>query len=386
MSLRIGLLCHHSVGGSARVAVELARGLALTGSDVHVFARATPPGLAEPPAGVTVHTLWGAPPAGLLTSRLDVRYDPDVVDALVARVVAVSRELHLDVLHFHYALPFAAVVGRVARRLGPHAPALVGTLHGSDVSVYGRQRATRSALRTVLTRLDAITTVSHDHAELAMRTFGLDRPPEVIPNFVDLDVFRPAGPRDDSGPRRIVHVSNFREVKQPLSAARIYEAVRSRVDAELWLVGDGAGMPGVMAILEAAGLAADTVTFGLRLDLERILPHGDVLLVTSLAESFCLAALEAAACGIPVVAPRVGGLPETVIDGITGDLYAPGDEDAASRHVVRLLEDRGRREAFADAALARARQLARDVVVPTYLDLYETICVGSRRARDAVAG
>jgi N-acetyl-alpha-D-glucosaminyl L-malate synthase BshA len=313
-------------------------------------------------------------------------WSPEIVDALVARVVAVSREAPLDVLHFHYALPFAAIADRVARRLGPHAPALVGTLHGTDVSRYGRQRSARRRLSGVLQRFDALTTVSRPHARLAMETFGLADQPEVIPNFVDVERFRPGRPFGAGRRLRILHVSNFREVKQPLSVARIYRSVRHSVDAELWLVGDGEGMTGVQGLLADAALTRDTVAFGLRLDLERILPQGDVLLVTSSAESFCLAALEAAACGVPVVAPNVGGLPDTVLDGVTGDLYPPGDENAAARLVVRMLSDRRRRESLAAAAVQRARAFAREEIVPSYLDLYENVLNGSRRARDAVAG
>lgn len=373
MSLRVGLLCHHGVGGSARVAVELGRALATRGHQVHFFARETPPGLPGREPGVTVHTTRRAT-AGALTAKLDADWSSRDLDAFAAQIAAVTREADLDVLHFHYAVPFAAVLHRVAWRLGRQRPALIGTLHGTDVSVLGARGTLSRELASLLPRFDALTTVSRSYAELATRTFRLPTPPTVIPNFVSLMRFRP---RTDDGTRRpaprIVHVSNFRAVKQPVSVARIYATVRARSDARLWLVGDGEGMPAVRAALASDGLLGVTRFFGLRLDLERILPGADLMLITSRDESFCLAALEAAACGVPAVAPRVGGLPETVWDGQTGHIYEAGDEAGAAGAVVALLGDSARRAALADAAVRRARLLSTDAIVPAYTRVYELV-------------
>lgn len=361
---RVGLVCHRGVGGSARVAVELAMQLAARGHEVHLFARSRPFGLPAQ-TRVVLHVLESGPGP---CPRLDVDWDAGSVRRFVDAIAAVP----LDVLHFHYALPFARVAAEVKARLGPAAPAVVGTLHGTDVSVHARRERVAETLRADLAAADRITSVSRDHAELAHRTLDLAVRPEVVPNGIDLGRFVPA-PRVAPRRLRVAHVSNLRAVKRPQAMAKIFAGARARVKADLWLIGDGEGLPDVRATLAAAGCAGDLVTFGLRDDLERLLPHTDVLLVTSRTESFCLAALEAAACGIPVVAPRVGGLPEVVHDGVTGLLHEPGDDDAAAALLQRLLTDDALRGRLGAAAVARAVELSHEAIIPTWEALYRSV-------------
>ena len=361
------MLCHRGVGGSARVAVELATALATRGHVPYVFARSPPFGLVDGAGGVGMRTLDAGDG---LSPRLDGDWSAADLDALAELIAGVE----LDVLHYHYAFPFAAVADAVRTRLGAAAPAIVGTLHGTDVSHCPRGRA--AALAPLLARADVLTAVSHSLASAASELFGLARAPVVVSNFIDLQRFRP-GVRGAGARRRIAHVSNLRPVKQPGAMARIYAATRRRVDAELWLVGGGDGMATVDTILNAAGVTNGVVRFGLRTDLEAILPQADVLLMTSCTESFCLAALEAAACGVPTVAPRVGGLPELVRDGCSGVLFEPGDEDGAAGELVALLHDDLRRARMGKAARAVAVELAATAVVPRYETLYRAVaCLG----------
>jgi glycosyltransferase involved in cell wall biosynthesis len=160
--------------------------------------------------------------------------------------------------------------------------------------------------------------------------------------------------------------------------ARIFAGARKESDGELWLVGAGEGLPTVKSILRRAGLTDDLHQLGLRLDLEAILPQADVLLVTSRTESFCLAALEAASCGLPVVAPRVGGLPDVVADGVTGMLHERGDDAEAIRALVQLLGDEELRRRMGEAAMARAADFAAEAVVPRYERLYAELAEGRR--------
>ena len=361
--MRVGLLCHRGVGGSARVALELGGGLAARGHEVHLFARTAPFGVVA--SGLQVHTL-GAPPT--VCPRLDVDWSGEDLDALAELVAGVE----LDVLHFHYAVPFASVAQAVRRRLGPAAPVIVGTLHGTDVSGFGRRPATRRALAGLLGATDALTAVSHSHALLATRLFGLPYPPVVVPNFICLERFAPVRCERSARPR-IGHVSNLRAVKRPAAMARIFAELRRRRDSELWLIGDGEGSHVVDAILARAGVTQDIVRYGVRLDPEAILPNSDILLVTSRTESFCLAALEAAACGVPVVAPRVGGLPEVVRDRVTGLLHPPGDDRAAVRALERLLDDHELRLRMGTAARERATELSALAIVPRYERLYDAL-------------
>jgi N-acetyl-alpha-D-glucosaminyl L-malate synthase BshA len=381
MSLRVGLLCHRGVGGSAMVAVGLARALAARGHDVHVMARSTPPGLETPPPRVTVHQLTAADD---VSTRLDVDWTATELHGLTDLVTTVVQRERLQVLHFHYAVPFAWVVQDVARRLGEARPALVGTLHGTDVSVQGRRPAVRRRLEPALAGLDAVTTVSEHHAALATRILRLPDPPDVIANFVDLDRFRTVASRPAGEPPRLVHVSNFRQVKRPESMARIAGRVLAATPAELWLVGTGERMPAVASILEGPIADGRVRLLGVRLDVENLLPQTDLLLVSSRMESFCLVALEAMASGVPVVAPRVGGLPELVEHAVSGLLYEPGDEKGAARLILDYLGEPGLQQQLRAGALTRARSLSTDLVVPRYEQLYRDV-LDARRAEDDVA-
>jgi L-malate glycosyltransferase len=307
------------------------------------------------------------------TGRLEIEWTPGDLHGLVERILSVAETVPLDVLHFHYAIPFARVVDDVGQRLGPRAPRLVGTLHGTDVTIHGRHRRTRRSLTRRLGALDVVTTVSRRFAQLSASVFGLERAPLVIPNFVDLARFRPvAEPRSGRRPR-IVHVSNFRPVKNPEMVIEVFARVRQEMDAELWLVGDGDGMRSVWEVAREARVDAAVRSFGLRRDVERIVGQSDVLLVTSRSESFCLAALEAAACAVPAVASRVGGLPEVVVDGETGLLYPPGDSAAAAEAVVHLLRDHRRRRLLGRAARARAGRYSSAAIVSRYEQLYRRV-------------
>lgn len=375
VTLQIGLLCHRGVGGSARVAVDLGNALAARSHSVHLFARTHPlGGFADFAPGLAFHPLREGDGHALATGELDDAWSPGDLSALVERVVAVARSSGLDVLHFHYAVPFASVAGEIRRRLGPKVVSLVGTLHGTDVSEHGR---TDPGLGPVLAETDALTTVSRSHAVLAKRTFRLSKAPELIPNFVDTDRFRPAPRNRRNGrPARIIHVSNFRAVKDPESVARVFARVRRRLDAELWLVGDGEGVPAVRAILRRAGLEEDVRFFGLHRAVEGLLRRTDILLLTSRTESFSLAALEAAASGVPVVGPRVGGLPEVVTDGETGLLFDPGDEASAAAAVLRILGDADALELMRRRAVRRARRFSSEAMVPRYERLYRRLLDG----------
>lgn len=365
-----------------RVGLDLAEELALRGHRVHLFARAPPLGAAGFAPGVVFHRIDGSPDAA--GHRLDTDWPTADVDALAERLAQLAVTAGLDVLHFHYALPFAQVAAAVRERMGRCAPALVVTLHGTDVSVHGAEPVTRRRLARWLSHADAITTVSHSHAALATRTLGLREPPQVIPNFVVTNRFALRPVAADARRPRLVHVSNFRTVKAPQRIAEVYVRVRRVLDAELWLVGDGDMLPPLLAAVRAAGLGDDVRCFGLRRDVERILPHADVLLITSRTESFCLAALEAATCGLATVAPRVGGVPEVVVDGTTGVLFEPGDVDGAARAIVELLGDTAALARMRAAAVRHAAAFAPDRLVPCYEEVYRSLAAG-RHVRRALA-
>ena len=314
----------------------------------------------------------------------------------MSRVLDVIATEGLDVLHFHYAVPFAFVAAQVRHRLGQGSPVLVGTLHGTDVVVHGKDPVKGPQLSQALHHLDALTAVSASHARLSAEVFELRTRPEVIFDFVNLSKFRPqkhppptrprlepldfardvpdeggrAGEEVHSGPR-IVHISNFRPVKNPQSVAHIFVGIREQMKAELWLIGDGEGMEAVKSIVRQSRFEADVRYWGLQRDVAPLLAQADLLLMASSYESFCLVALEAMACGVPVLATKVGGLPEVVVHGETGFLYPVGDHDSAVRLAVSLLSDPTRHQAMREAAARHARRFGSKQIVPVYEDLYQ---------------
>jgi N-acetyl-alpha-D-glucosaminyl L-malate synthase BshA len=370
--MRIGIMCHASFGGSARVATELAIGLASRNHQVHLFTRTLPFGRWDPGNGVCVHTAvpeWanGAHPANLVTSWSETELNTFI--AHIARVVVQEK---LEVLHFHYAVPFAEATLKVQRYLEPQGPVLLGTLHGTDVSIHGRSAEVGPRLSRLLSQVEALTTVSNAYAQLASEVFQLAELPRVIPNFVDLTRFHPQLPieRKKQTRPRLIHISNFRPVKDAKSMARIFVDLRKRMDVALWLVGDGPEMSTVEKMLCQHGVENDVLYWGLQREVSPILAQADLLLLTSLNESFSLVALEAMACGVPIVSTDVGGIPEVVVHGETGMLFSQGDHEGAVKLAFEILSDPARHQQMRHAAIQHAQQFDREQIIPRYEALY----------------
>jgi N-acetyl-alpha-D-glucosaminyl L-malate synthase BshA len=303
----------------------------------------------------------------------------------------------LEVLHFHYAVPFAFLAAEVKRRLGEAAPVLMGTLHGTDVSAFGQNPLKGTRLAQALMVLDHLTTVSISNARLAKAIFRLPALSQVIPNFVDLSRFRPPNSQlepENASPEgcgvlsrpKIVHVSNFRKVKTLPSVARIFLGIRQRLEAEFWVVGDGEMRDELVSLFRGSEFKKDVRFFGLRADVAPILAQTQLLLMHSQSESFCLAALEAMACGVPVLASRVGGLPEVVTHGQTGFLVPFGDHQTAVDLAVALLSDPAGHRAMREAALRRARRFGRDRIVSSYENLYQRLLSSQGTAFKSACG
>ena len=373
--MRIGIMCHSSFGGSARIATELAIELAQRGHRLHLFARRLPFGSWEHRNGVQLHTIVAEQANDVHPAQLYTDWPDTEFQAFISRVLHVIAHEGLDVLHFHYAVPFAFVAAEVRRCLGAAAPLLIGTLHGTDVSIFGRAPNSGPRLAAAMCNLDALTTVSQSHARLASEVFLLPAPPQVISNFIELARFRPQShvQSNSNGRPRLVHISNFRAVKNPQSVARVFLGIRERMEAELWLIGDGPELDGVKSILQENGASNDVRYWGLQHEVGPILAQADLLLITSMYESFCLAALEAMACGVPVLATEVGGLPEVVVHEKTGLLFPLGDHDSAVNLALSLLSDPARHCDMTMAAAWRARRFERRQIVSAYEALYQRL-------------
>ena len=352
--LRIGIACYPTYGGSGVLATELGLALASRGHEIHLFSYARPSRLNAFASNVTFHNVT-------VSSYPLFEYPPyDLALSSKMREVIVNHKL--DILHVHYAVPHA-LCAHLAREMIPDCETrIVTTLHGTDITILGRDPSYRDVIRFGLDRSDAIISVSHWLAEQTREVFDFEGDIDVIHNFVDGDRFRPRPDdtvRDDLGqPGEVLvaHMSNFRKLKRTPDTVEIFARLPADVPARLLLAGDGPDMGLVRDAVCKHGLM-DRVNFlGEIEDVEYILAASDVALFPSESESFGLAALEAMACGVPVVASRVGGLPEVVDDGVNGFLVEVGDLDAMGAALSRLVTDTDLRARFGAAALESARQ------------------------------
>ena len=364
--LSIGIACFSTFGGSGVVAAEVATSLARRGHRVHVFSDAPPGRLARGAGGVVFHRVE-APAYPQLGHDLYTL-------ALASKIIDVARVDGLDVVHAHYALPHA-VSAELARQVRAaedprRAPCVVTTLHGTDTTLVGIDPTFLPLTRFAVLGSDAVTAPSTWLAETTRR--NLDLPAaftlDVVPNFVDTARFAPA-PRPASPPV-LVHVSNFRPLKRTDDVVRVFARVRAARAARLRLVGDGPDRAAAAALAHELGVAADVDFLGEREDLPALIADATAFLLPSETESFGLAALEALSSGVPVVASRVGGVPEVVRDGEDGFLHAVGDCDAMAASALRLLDEPPLRARL--GAAGRARALATFRTEPA-VDRYEAI-------------
>ncbi len=373
--MRVGIVCFPSVGGSGVVACELALALARRGHRVHVVSTDLPFRLAGkgPVPGLTFHRVQ-APAHPLFPEPL---YFLALTDALVR----LGRSERLDVLHVHYAVPHAAsacLARDLLRRQGcAPVPAVVTTLHGSDVLSLGPDPSIASVTAQSLRDSDALTAVSGYLRQEAALRLRIDAPVDVVPNFVDPEVFRP---RPDPGLRRlfagdgehlIIHVSNLRPVKRVPEVVRIFALVARKVPARLLVVGEGPELRSAREEAEALGLGERVRFLGRQGEVAPLLAISDLFLFPSLSESFGVAAAEAMACGLPVIASDVGGLREVVVDGVTGYLLPPEDGEGMAARAVALLRDEDQRRRMGEAAARHVRaRFTPERVVPLYEDVY----------------
>ena len=353
--LRIGIACYPTYGGSGVLATELGIALASQGHEIHLFSYARPSRLASYHVGVQLHNVT-------VSSYPLFHYPPyDLALSSVMRQVMCERSL--DILHVHYAVPHA-ICAYLAREMVPECNTkIVTTLHGTDITILGRDPSYRDVIPFGLGKSDAVVSVSHWLEAETREVFGYSGPIEVLPNFVDQERFRP---RTDDVVRSelggdehalIVHMSNFRSLKRTGDTIEVFRRLQSKRSALLLLVGDG---PDQSMVREAAiryGVSDRVRFLGLIDDVESIMAASDVALFPSQSESFGLAALEAMACGIPVVASRVGGLPEVVLHGQNGFLREVGDCIGMAGDIDALLDDPERAQAMGAAGLRRATEL-----------------------------
>lgn len=332
-SLRVGIACFSSFGGSGVVATEIGMALGRRGHRVCFLSDKPPSRLDLNTSNVSFHEV------ALLDYPLVAHRSFAL--ALTAKMIEVSRTEKLDLLHVHYAVPHAISAVMAKQILGSDAPKVVTTLHGTDVTLVGADHGFAPLTHFAVASSDAVTAPSRWLAETARANLGLasDLRIDVIPNFVDPQQFAPPPKRERGRPPVLIHVSNFRPIKRVHDVVAVFAAVHRTAQCRLELVGDGPERSRAEALVRDLGLQ-DHVSFrGEMDDLVGLYGTSDVFLLPSESESFGLAALEAMACGVPVVASDVGGLPDVVADGETGFLLPMGNVAAMAEAATRLLTD-----------------------------------------------
>jgi N-acetyl-alpha-D-glucosaminyl L-malate synthase BshA len=370
--MKIGITCYPTYGGSGAVATELGLELAHRGHEVHFITYASPfrlrGGFAERVYYHEVDTSIGRYPL--------FDHFPFTL-ALASQQYEVARREHLDLLHVHYAIPHATAAWLAREMLAAEHPIkVITTLHGTDITLVGQEASFYAITKFSIERSDEVTAVSTYLRDETYRAFGcVSCDLKVIPNFVNLEEYHQAeAPARDAlappGHHIITHTSNFREVKRVKDVVRIFGRIRRAVPATLLMIGDGPDRADAEREAYELGVERDVRFLG-RLDrVVDLLQATDLFLLPSQTESFGLAALEAMACGAPVVASRAGGLPEIIEDGVTGILEPVGSVEAMARRAVETLRDPERRRAMAAAAVRKAREFSADAVVPLYEALY----------------
>ena len=374
------MVCYASVGGSGVVATELAHALAERGHGVHLMSseppfrwRAGVPGLSFEPVLVPSYPLFR---------------EPQYLLALANTIARVAEQRQLDIVHAHYAVPHATAA-YLADQILASAPAVtpprtVTTLHGTDITLVGSDPSYARVVAFSIEQSHAVTAVSESLRADTIATLGVRHPIAVIPNFLDCTVYRRrfdpvlrARLRPADTEALVIHVSNFRPVKRVDLAIEAFRLIRERVRARFVLIGDGPVRADVERQVAAAGLAAHVEFVGEQQDLVPWLSAADVFLLPSAQESFGLAALEAMACEVPVIAFRVGGLPEIIEDGATGFVCTPQSVSEMAERAIELLTDGQRRTIMGTAAADVARtRYCTDRIVPLYEAAYHDVLRG----------
>jgi len=376
--LNVGIVCYASVGGSGIVATELGKALAARGHQAHFISTETPFRLGDFQEGLFFHQV--------MTPTYPLFREPQYLLSLANRIVQVARESHLDVIHAHYAVPHAtaAFLSRqiLAAEPGRRAPRVVTTLHGTDITLVGSDPSYSHIVAFSIEQSDAVTAVSESLRSSTYAELGVTKDISVIPNFLDCSIHRRRPrpdlrrrfARGDADTRIVIHVSNFRPLKRADAVVGIFDRIRRRVPARLILVGDGPELAPAQQMSRELGIADLVDVVGAQEEVVPLLSIADLFLLPSTQESFGLAALEAMACEVPVIASRVGGLPEVIEDGVSGFLHPPDALDAMAETGVALLLDRERGQALGQAACRRVRDLfCVDRVVPMYEECYRNL-------------
>jgi N-acetyl-alpha-D-glucosaminyl L-malate synthase BshA len=369
--MRIGIVCYPTFGGSGVLATELGKALAQKGHQVHFITYQQPvrlnvfvPNIFYHEVQVPTYPLFDYPP-----------YET----ALASALVDVIKNYQLDLLHVHYAIPHASaayMAKKIVEDDGIDIP-VITTLHGTDITLVGKDKTYAPVVAFSINQSDAITAVSKNLCEETYRTFKIEKPIEVIYNFVDVERFS-RKPIDafkkviaPEGERILLHASNFRKIKRVQDVVKIFYEVNKEIPSKLLFVGDGPERGTAEELSRQLGIYEEVRFVGKQEQMEDILAIADLFLLTSEYESFGLAALEAMAAGVPVISTNAGGLGEINVEGVTGFMGNIGDIKTMSQQAISILKDDKKLQQFKDNAAQHALKFDIHNIVPLYEKLYE---------------
>jgi len=380
LNMKIGIVCYPTFGGSGVVATELGKALAKEGHQVHFITYSQPSRLDFLNENLFYHEVE-------FRSYPLFEYPPYEL-ALASKMVSVVRNEGLDLLHVHYAIPHASaayMAKQILKTHGIYIP-VVTTLHGTDITLVGKDASYEPVVTFSINQSDGVTSVSEDLKRETYHSFKITREIEVIPNFIDLEKFKKQK-KDHfkkaicpNGEALIVHTSNFRRVKRIGDVMTIFNNIHREIPSKLLMIGDGPERSPAETMAREFGIN-DAVRFlGKQEAVEEVLSVADLFLMPSEKESFGLAALEAMACEVPVISSNTGGIPELMVQGVTGFMSNVGDVEDMTRKSLFIL-DKNNLPKFKENALARAKEFDITNILPLYERYYEKVIQKSTAIR-----
>lgn len=376
--MKIGIVCYPTFGGSGIVATEIGMGLADKGHEIHFISYKRPARLISFQQNIYHHEV----------TPVDYplfEYTP-YESALASKIVDVVKYSRLDLLHVHYAIPHAIVAylaKQILRSEGIEIP-IITTLHGSDITLVGKDETFSPVVTFSINESDGVTAVSKKLQEQTYENFKITKPIEVIYNFIDFKRFHWTN-KDHfkkmfaaEGEKILVHISNFRKVKRASDVVRIFQKIYKVMPTKLLMIGDGPERPNIERLCREMGLCHEIRFLGKQDAISEILAISDIFILPSANESFGLAALEAMACKVPVISTNVGGIPEVNIDGVTGFMSDVGDIEEMTANALRLLKNPELHETFRTNAYEQAKRFDIENILPQYEAYYEEILEKSK--------
>jgi len=377
--VNIAVICYASIGGSGIVATELAKCLAARNHDIHVVSREQPFRLGDDQPGVIFHRVH--------TPDYPLFREPQYVLSLSTKIIELARAVDLDIIHAHYAIPHAAAAYLARQVLAGtgrvRVPKVITTLHGTDITLVGSDKSFSETIGFCIDQSDGVTAVSESLKADTYKGLPVHSDIRVIPNFLDCSIHHRVDATQlrerlaPAGHAVVIHVSNYRPVKRIPAVVEVFARIRKARPATLVLVGDGPELTHGLEIARDLGVGDDVRAVGEQGDVRSFLSASDIFLLPSATESFGLAALEAMSCEVPVIASRVGGLPEVIETGVTGFLHEPDDLDGMAATALSLLSDpQLHRRIGVGGRNVVQRRYCSERIVPLYEKFYREILNG----------